>query len=118
MGHTKNKISSIPGLNEKDISIIINELKMFPEIETALLFGSRAKGIYQKGSDIDIALTGTAVTCQTCTELHFQLNEESPLPWYFDVVQLESVVNEDLKSHILRVGIEIYRRERRTKSQI
>ncbi len=44
------------GLRERDIKNIITTLNKFSEIESSKIFGSRAKGNYKKGSDIDIAI--------------------------------------------------------------
>ena len=38
-------------------------------------------------------------------------NEESLLPYYFDILDYDAIVNHDLKEHIDRVGIVIYQRE-------
>lgn len=44
------------GLLDKDINYIINTLIRFPEVEKAIIFGSRAMGNYKKGSNIDLAI--------------------------------------------------------------
>ena len=49
------------GLSKRDLDEISEILKSFPEIEEAVLFGSRAKGNYKPGSDIDIAIKGSAI---------------------------------------------------------
>jgi predicted nucleotidyltransferase len=36
-------------------------LEQFPEVEKALLYGSRAKGTYRPGSDIDLTLCGSGL---------------------------------------------------------
>lgn len=46
------------GLKEEDLQYIIDNIKRFPEIKKAIVFGSRAKGNYKVGSDIDIAIFG------------------------------------------------------------
>ncbi len=44
------------GLKPETINIIQTSLASFPEIESAILYGSRAKGNYKNGSDIDLTL--------------------------------------------------------------
>ena len=44
------------GLEEKIIEDMVKILKKYEEVESAKIFGSRARGDYQKTSDIDIAL--------------------------------------------------------------
>lgn len=46
------------GLNQETISKIQSVFYQFPEIEEAILYGSRAKGNYKEGSDIDLTLKG------------------------------------------------------------
>ena len=48
----------IYGLETGDMERILAVLESFPEVEKAVLYGSRAKGNYREGSDIDICLVG------------------------------------------------------------
>lgn len=94
-------------LQQHDIDTVIQTLQGFPEIESALIFGSRAKGKAQPGSDIDLALKGDRVTDEIVTQLKIAL-EELPIPYFFDVVGYKSIQNKDLRRHIDRVGKRIY----------
>ncbi len=82
-------------------------LGQFPEIEQTVLFGSRAQGNAQAGSDVDLALKGPSVTEQTVLRLQAIL-DDLPLPYFFDVVHYEEIQNENLIDHIDRVGRIIY----------
>ncbi|MFA7577809.1 MAG: nucleotidyltransferase domain-containing protein [Candidatus Muiribacteriota bacterium] len=95
------------GLTNSDIEEIKNSLKSFPEINKCVIFGSRAKNNYKPGSDVDIALIGKEVTDETASKLSVLLNEESKMPYFFDVLNFNTIVNLKLKEHIQRVGIEI-----------
>jgi len=88
------------GLNNKEIQSIKSVLKN-NNIEKSIIFGSRAKGNYKKGSDIDIAIIGNE------RKLAYQLNEEGNLPYFFDVINLKKITNKGLLAHINRVGKEI-----------
>lgn len=92
------------GLTQTDISRITAAIKQFPEIDDVLIFGSRAKGTYKKASDVDLAIKGCAVTGETIKRLSFLLNEELPLPYFFDVVHYEALKNRQLIEHIDRIG--------------
>jgi len=92
------------GLTQADIDRIAAAIKQFPEIDDAVVFGSRAKGSYKKASDVDLAIKGRAVTPEIIQRLNFLLNEELPLPYFFDVVHYESLENRQLVEHIDRVG--------------
>jgi uncharacterized protein len=96
------------GLKETDIEEIVSELNKFPEIERAKLFGSRAKGNYRAGSDVDIAVFGEQVSFATVAKLHSALEELSKMPYLFDIVDCTHLQDGELKDHINRVGIEIY----------
>ncbi|HZG38079.1 MAG TPA: nucleotidyltransferase domain-containing protein, partial [Nodosilinea sp.] len=41
------------GLTESDMAQIIEAFRQFEEISAVVLFGSRAKGNYKPGSDVD-----------------------------------------------------------------
>ncbi len=96
------------GLTDADIKRIIAETAKHTEIEQLIIFGSRAIGNYKKGSDVDLALVGKAVNNKTAKKLSIALNENSPMPYYFDVIDYHQIQNKDLKQHIDEKGIVIY----------
>ena len=55
------------GLKETVIEQIAGVLSGHSEVESAILYGSRAKGNYRKGSDIDLTLTGEVSHLQDCS---------------------------------------------------
>lgn len=99
------------GLLNRDLNYIVSALNKFPEIDRAIIFGSRAIGNYKKGSDIDLALIGSQITDDILTRLYDYLNEEYPIPYFFDLLHYESISNEKLKKHINDYGKVIYIRE-------
>jgi len=99
------------GLQDIDIKLILESAKSFPEISQLILFGSRAKGTYKKGSDVDLVIKGASVTYDTAVKLADVLNEEKPLPYYFDVIHYESITEPRLIEHIDRVGVVLYSKD-------
>ena len=97
------------GLTSDQLGQIIGLLKAFPAVEKAVIFGSRAKGTHKTGSDVDIAIIGTNLKSYV-TQISYQLNEELPLPYYFDVIDYASITHQKLKEHIDRVGVMFYTR--------
>ncbi len=93
------------GLIERDFIYINEAVQEFPEIVELILFGSRAKGNYKIGSDVDLAIKGDRITDQITARFADCLNEEKPLPYFFDILHYEAIANPILKSHIDRVGI-------------
>lgn len=98
------------GLKDSDIQFIQALFVKEPTIEQAWVFGSRAKGSHQAGSDVDIALIGTELTRQTVARIHAILEEESPIPYFFDVVHWNKMSNEKVKTEIQRTAQPLYQR--------
>jgi len=97
------------GLLDRDLRFIREAIKKYPEIDEAIIFGSRAMGNYKKGSDVDIALKGQNVNRRTVIRLADDLNEVYPLPYFFDVINYNDISNEELKKHIDSVGKTIFK---------
>ncbi len=106
------------GLSQRDIDEILKAFKHFPEIDEAILFGSRAKGNYKPGSDVDIAIKGHKIEHSCVAGLSYVLNEESSLPYFFDIVHLEQIAETELVQHIERVGKRMYMRKSDEAEQI
>ena len=53
------------GLADKTVTQVVSVLAGFPQIQKAVLFGSRAKGTHKRGSDIDLALIGDKLDWRT-----------------------------------------------------
>lgn len=98
------------GLSDKQINEIVNVLASYNEIEEALLFGSRAMDTYKEASDIDIALKGKKADRDLALRVKEQLDEETSLPFFFDVVAYSAIDSEDLKEQIKRWGKVLYRK--------
>lgn len=96
------------GILQNDLKIIISVLQQHPEVTEAYLFGSRAKGNFQNGSDVDIALKGDKLNAQIVSRISYRLNEETSLPYKFDVLNFHTISNIDLVEHINRIGICFY----------
>ncbi len=96
------------GLQPKDLDIILSVIHEYNEIEQVLIFGSRAKGNFRNGSDVDIALKGNALNLNIISQVSYQLNEETILPYLFDVLNYHTISNKELKEHIDRVGVTIF----------
>ena len=92
------------GLTDGTVAQIHEVLARFPEVERALLYGSRAKGNFKPGSDIDLTLAGTSVTSKTLGQIQSEL-EDGLLPYTFDLSILTQITQADLLDHIRRVGV-------------
>jgi predicted nucleotidyltransferase len=86
-------------------------IKLFegvPEIEKVILYGSRATGSFERGSDVDLAISGKDVSSRSISNIHFKLENESPTLLKFDILWLESLENVELRRSIEEKGVVIY----------
>ncbi|MDQ6859571.1 MAG: nucleotidyltransferase domain-containing protein [Verrucomicrobiota bacterium] len=97
------------GLSAETLGEIARVLAAEPDVERAILYGSRAKGTQRPGSDIDLVVSGPRVTYDALARI-FLAFDEGPLPYRFDIAILERIEHAALLEHIARVGIPVYER--------
>ncbi len=95
------------GLEAEDIEAINKVFSKHSEIETAVLYGSRAKGNYRNDSDIDLTLKGKRITLSQLFEIETEI-DDLLLPYKIDLSIYQKIENPDLIEHIERVGISFY----------
>ena len=98
------------GLSDDELAEIVEVISSRVSVESALIYGSRAKGCHRAGSDVDIALKGAPVGHKDVLDVGYYLNEETTLPYQFDIIDYNRIDNDALREHIDRVGREIFRR--------
>ena len=76
-------------------------------IDTVLIYGSRAKGNYRAGSDIDLSIKGSEIPFAEFMQINDQI-DDLMLPYTVDLSQYRQISNADLIAHIDRFGVEIY----------
>ncbi|GCD77744.1 hypothetical protein JCM31826_12260 [Thermaurantimonas aggregans] len=69
----------------------------------------QGKGTYKRGSDVDLALRVEKGQADVVRHISRILNEETMLPYRFDVIDYDGVSNPELLSHIQRVGIDFFK---------
>lgn len=99
------------GLRQSDLNAIITILQLHEEVEVAIIFGSRAKGDFKNGSDVDIALKGASINHRLINHVSHLLNEETLMPYKFDVLQYQTINNKNLVAHIDRAGKVFYKKK-------
>jgi predicted nucleotidyltransferase len=95
------------GLSKRSIDTLKAIFQKHTDVKTVYLFGSRAKGNYHEGSDIDLAIMNNGLLPKTIRSLLAEC-EESSLPVAVDIIAFESLSNDELKEHIQRVGVLFY----------
>lgn len=94
-GHTLDKLGSV--------------FRQHSAIDSVLIYGSRAKGNYRPGSDIDLTIKGSTLEFAELMQIEDQI-DDLYLPYTVDLSQYNQLTNPDLIAHIDRVGIVIYDR--------
>ncbi|VAX36101.1 hypothetical protein MNBD_UNCLBAC01-993 [hydrothermal vent metagenome] len=90
------------GLPEETIQKICHLLESYPQLDEVKIYGSRAMGNYEKGSDIDLAFyakTNKSLKGSLLTEL-----DALSTPYLFDITDYYQTTHVSLKEHIDRAG--------------
>lgn len=82
----------------------------YQQINRVIIYGSRAKGNYRNGSDIDLSIDGT-VTMSQLLEIENKI-DDLLLPWSVDLSILHQIENKGFVEHIKRCGSIFYQNER------
>ena len=98
------------GLPPSSLKQIRSVFAGYPEVETAILYGSRAKGNFKPGSDIDLTFKGTGLDLTVLNRVDNEL-DDLLLPWSFDLSIYSQITSPDLIEHIDRAGVIFYQQE-------
>jgi len=98
------------GLKDATIQKICGVFAEYPQVEKAVLYGSRAKGNYKTGSDIDLTLYGAEdLTLDILYRLMDKI-DDLLLPYSFDLSIFRTINDPDVIEHIQRVGVIFYQK--------
>lgn len=97
------------GLSEVTVAKIHGVLARHPEVERAVLYGSRAKGNFKPGSDIDLTLIGQGLDERIRSRIDEEL-DDLLLPYEIDLSLFSHLTHPELIDHIRRVGVCFYER--------
>lgn len=103
------------GLTDLHISKIQEVFQQYPQIDRAVIYGSRAKGNYKPGSDIDLTLFGDELTDKILGDIFFQL-DDLLLPYTIDLSIFGNIDNAKLREHIERAGLVFFEREAKSEA--
>jgi uncharacterized protein len=98
------------GLASETADRIRSVLGRFPEVDKAVLYGSRAKGNYKPGSDIDLTLFGPDLNATVLSRISSEL-DDLLLPYKIDISIFAHITHSDLIEHIRRVGVVFYQKQ-------
>lgn len=98
------------GLKGSTIEKIRRVLAHYPQVKQAVLYGSRARGNYKIGSDIDLTLIGgdeldLSILGKIMDEL-----DDLLLPYTFDLSLFSLISDPEMREEIERTGVVLYER--------
>lgn len=91
------------GLTERDFLTIETIFKKHPKVTHVIIFGSRAKGNYKLGSDIDLAIMNKGIDTAELAKIKNDFSESS-LPYMVDLVLYDKLTTPEFIEHINRIG--------------
>ncbi len=97
------------GLPEQTTAIMRNILARYPQVEQAIIYGSRAKGTYRPGSDIDLTLIGQLLSYEDLLQIMGEFYD-SAIPYTVDVSVFDYIDDAAVRDHIERRGQVFFQR--------
>lgn len=94
------------GIAVEALDSIIKTIRKQNKVKKLILFGSRAKNNFRKGSDIDIAIIADELSLSELNQIRVDLSELL-LPYKVDVIDYRTISNKDIIEHINKVGVTI-----------
>ncbi len=95
------------GLSDTVIKELQDVFRRHANIEKVLIFGSRSKGNYRVGSDIDLALIGKNIDYRQLLDISMEI-DDLELLYSIDLLDYQTKVGTPIGDHIDRVGQVFY----------
>ena len=99
------------GLRDDTVEKLRTIFSSFDKVQKVILFGSRAKGDYHEGSDIDFAIIGEQTDLSLLHKIELE-TDRLYLPYRIDLIDYRRITNRDLRAHIDRVGKLFFEKKR------
>jgi nucleotidyltransferase substrate binding protein (TIGR01987 family) len=97
------------GIHKETTDLLMSIFEKHDCIQKVIIYGSRAKGNYREGSDIDLTLKGYIETRELSVIV--KKIQDSYTPYLFDISIYNDLVSCDLKESIDRDGKTFYKRK-------
>lgn len=95
------------GLPDDVLPKLLAVLSSNQKIRQVTLYGSRVKGNWRRGYDIDLCLDGDALNLKDLDELDSAI-DSLLLPWKVDIAVRQQIDNPKLIAHIERAGVTLF----------
>ena len=97
------------GLNTLTQEKLCSVFAKYNSIDEVILYGSRAKGNFKLGSDIDLTIKSTQTSLSDLLKLENEI-DNLYLPYKVDISLFAQIDNPSLVDHIQRAGLLFYKR--------
>lgn len=97
------------GLKDNFIESIVDIFRKIDKVEKLIIYGSRVKGNYKVGSDIDLAIVGE-ISIELLNKIAIKLDDLDS-PYTFDLCIYNKIKNNELKKQIDNTGELIYSKD-------
>jgi predicted nucleotidyltransferase len=104
---TKNSSDAAFGLSQEIIASLRRVFSEYSEVERVLIFGSRAKGTFRDGSDIDLAVLAPTMSDERFSDL-WNAIDDLPIVFKTDVLHFDRLRNIPLKEAALGQGVRFF----------
>jgi uncharacterized protein len=101
------KNNKLFGLPKEAIKKMRTVFRKYSEVKKVILYGSRAKGNYKLGSDIDLCIEGEMLSLSQLLKIENEL-DDLLLPWKIDLSLKHKIDNQGLLQHIRDHGRVFY----------
>ena len=98
------------GLSDQTLQKIRDVFVRYPQVEEAVLYGSRARGDYKNGSDIDLTLRGSTELTRTILSQIANDLDDQLLPYTIDLSIFKNIRNPEMIEQIERIGVALYKK--------
>jgi predicted nucleotidyltransferase len=92
------------GLSEKTLSSLRSYFVGIPEVEQVILYGSRARGDYHKGSDIDFMLIGSGITPRLLSKMDMEI-DDLLLPYFIQIIDRKQIRDASFLEVVEKEGV-------------
>ena len=95
------------GLSDMVIKELQDVFRRHANIKKVLIFGSRSKGNYREGSDVDLAVIGDNIDYNLLLTISCEI-DDLELLYSIDLLDYSKKVGTPIGDHINRVGLFFY----------
>lgn len=90
------------GLKGETIAKIISVFEKYSEVDEVIIDGSRVKGTFRTGSDIDVTLKGKHLNDKILSKVYWDIYDLNT-PYWVDISILDKLNSTALEEHTNRV---------------